>query len=246
MKAASLPLESLLVAKHPLQRLSSPSRGVSAAVHFAALTSFTLSFKYILDHPDLANEAYGWHFQYLTIIGLTMATLTSLVGLAADLFLSRRLFAVKNMFLVCSAPMEVLISILYWGLRIIDTKLVMPDWVEMSTEADIGFHAIPAMVLTIDLLYLSPPWSIGALPSMGLASAIAFGYWFWVETCYQYNGWYPYPIFEKLSTGWRVVLFLFSAVLMAVNTVLLKYLYGRMNGFVHPESAARPGAVKRA
>lgn len=98
----------------------------------------------MIDHPNLAyvaipntiiyhesllikliprTEAYGWHFQYLTIIGLCMATLTNLVGLAADISLSSRLFAVKNMLLVCSAPMEVLISILYWGLRI-----VSPAW----------------------------------------------------------------------------------------------------------------------
>ncbi|EEH35032.2 hypothetical protein PAAG_06079 [Paracoccidioides lutzii Pb01] len=190
MSTASLPLDSLLITRHPLQRLPSPSRGFSAVIHIAALSSFALSFKYIIEHPNLANEAYGWHFQYLTIIGLSMATLTSLVGLAADLLLSSRLFALKNMLLVCSAPMEVLISILYWGLRIIDTRLVKPDWVELSTAADIGFHAIPALVLTMDLLCLSPPWSIGALPSMGLASAIAFGYWFWVEKCFQYNGWY--------------------------------------------------------
>lgn len=187
----------------------------------------------------------------------------------------------------------------------IDTKLVKPDWVELSTEAgkflpmvhfslvgsegpdpyigilrtaasaiDIGFHAIPAAVLTIDLLYLSPPWSIGALPSMGLASVIAFGYWFWVEKCYQYNGWYayiwihiqhllklyivqsqladsytdryPYPIFEKLTTGWRIVLFLFSAIMMAMNTLVLKHLYVRINGFLHPTSDTHSGALKRA
>ncbi|KAG5293112.1 integral membrane protein [Histoplasma capsulatum G186AR] len=246
MRTASLPLESLLIVKHPLQRLHSPSRGFSAILHLAALSSFAFSFKYIIDHPNLASEAYGWHFQYLTIIGLCMATLTNLVGLAADVFLSIRLFAVKNVLLVCSAPMEVLISVLYWGLKIIDAKLVRPDWVELSTEADIGFHAIPAIVLAIDLLYLSPPWSIGAIPSMGLASIIAFGYWFWVEKCYQYNGWYPYPIFEMLTTGWRINLFLFSAILMTINTLLLKHLYGRMNGFLHPISGTHPGDLKKA
>ena len=39
------------------------------------------------------------------------------MGLLADVTLSRRLFAVKNTLSVASAPMECLISILYWGLR---------------------------------------------------------------------------------------------------------------------------------
>ncbi|EEH06426.1 conserved hypothetical protein [Histoplasma capsulatum G186AR] len=116
----------------------------------------------------------------------------------------------------------------------------------LRLENHIGFHAIPAIVLAIDLLYLSPPWSIGAIPSMGLASIIAFGYWFWVEKCYQYNGWYPYPIFEMLTTGWRINLFLFSAILMTINTLLLKHLYGRMNGFLHPISGTHPGDLKKA
>lgn len=103
---------------------------------------------------------------------------------------------------------------------------------------DIGFHVIPAILLTIDLLYLSPPWTISALPSMGLATTIAFSYWFWVETCYKYNGWYPYPLFEKLTTPWRIALFSFSATMMALNTFVLKWVYCQVNGLVKPVKEA--------
>lgn len=65
------------------------------------------------------SDAYGWHFQFLTIIGLSLATVTFAVGLLADLTLSRRLFLFKNLLTVCSAPLEVLISILYWGLKLV-------------------------------------------------------------------------------------------------------------------------------
>ena len=65
------------------------------------------------------NEAYGWHFQYLTIIGLALATVTFAVGLLADLTLSRRIFLAKNALSFCSAPLEVLIALLYWGLRVV-------------------------------------------------------------------------------------------------------------------------------
>lgn len=64
-----------------------------------------------------SNDSYGWHFQYLTIIGLALSTLTFACGLLADLTLSRRLFAAKNALSVASAPIECLITILYWGLR---------------------------------------------------------------------------------------------------------------------------------
>lgn len=97
------------------------------------------------------NEAYGWHFQYLTVIGLSLATLTFVVGLLADLTLSARLFLLKNILSLCSAPMEVLISILYWGLRLVsllclylgsniltrqvDERLVVPDWAVIPLHA---------------------------------------------------------------------------------------------------------------
>lgn len=69
-----------------------------------------------------SNEAYGWHFQYLTVIGLALSTLTFAVALLADLTLSARLFLVKNLLSICSAPMEVLISVLYWSLRMVGSR----------------------------------------------------------------------------------------------------------------------------
>jgi hypothetical protein len=72
------------------------------------------------DH--LRNEAYGWHFQYLTVIGLSLSTLTFIFAILADVTLSRRLFLIKNLLSVCSAPQEVLISVLYWGLRLVSVN----------------------------------------------------------------------------------------------------------------------------
>lgn len=68
------------------------------------------------DNPNEINTSYGWHFQYLTIIGLTLATTTFAIALFADIFNSRRLFQAKNALTVCSAPLEVLVSALYWSL----------------------------------------------------------------------------------------------------------------------------------
>jgi hypothetical protein len=130
-----------------------------------------------------------WHWQYLTILGLTGATLTCIFGLLADITLSSKFFYVKNSLALCSAPLEVVISLLYWGISAIDRRLVVPPGIELSELADIGFHLVPAVVLTVDLLFLSPPWTIHAFPAMGLSSMLAFAYWGWVEHCYKHNGW---------------------------------------------------------
>ena len=111
-----------LINKHPLQRLSAPSRGASLILHIGGLTSFALSYKYLVDWPTPINESYGWHWQYLTILGLTVATASFAFGLLADITLSPTLFFVKNSLSLCSAPLEVLISILYVSIPGIERK----------------------------------------------------------------------------------------------------------------------------
>jgi hypothetical protein len=185
--------------------MQSPSRGLSAALHVFGLSSFAYSFAYLIQHPNPINSSYGWHLQYLTIIGLSLATLTFTLGLLADISLSPRLFRIKNALSIASAPMEVLISILYWGLQLINPKLVMPDWAPpLELHADLSFHAIPSIALVVDLLFFSPPYAVSFLPAFVLSNCIAFGYWVWVERCFQVNGFYPYPIFELLDTTQRV------------------------------------------
>ncbi|TKA25903.1 hypothetical protein B0A50_05658 [Salinomyces thailandicus] len=220
-----------LLNQHPLQRWPSPSRGLSAFLHSLALASFIYSFDYLVRYPNPINDSYGWHLQFLTIIGLALATATVTIGLLADLTLSRTLFAVKNILSVASAPLACLISLLYWGLRAIDHSLVLPDWAPpISLHSDLSFHAVPAFSLIVDLLFLSPPYTIAFLPALGLSATIAFGYWWWVEQCYRVNHFYPYPLFEILSTPQRVGLFAFAALLMTISTVTLRWMYAQVNG----------------
>lgn len=190
------------------------------------------------------NDAYGWHFQFLTIIGLSVATLSFVFGLLADATLSPTLFVIKNALAVCAAPMEVLIALLYWGLRSIDPKLVIPEWAPKPPFiTDFGMHGGPALLLVLDLLFFSPPWTIAVVPAMALSSAIAGAYWVWVERCYEQNKFYPYPIFDEVGFEGRVALFAGSAVVMAGATILLRWMYGVVNG--KSVGRERPGRVKK-
>jgi hypothetical protein len=71
---------------------------------------------------------------------------------------------------------------------------------------------------------------------------IAFGYWFWIEHLFKYNQFYPYPIFDVLSTGGRVGLFAASAGLMALATGGLVWVSGGVNG--REVRRARSGNIK--
>ncbi|KAH7196943.1 FAR-17a/AIG1-like protein [Fusarium flagelliforme] len=220
-----------MASQHPLQKLSSPSWGLSLAVHLLGIASFNYNFMFLQQWDVPIAKAYGWHFQFLTILGLAASMIAFMFGAAADVTKSRTLFQVKNYIAVLATPVEVVISILYWGIKFVDSKLLMPDEFYIDILPDVGFHLAPAVFLTIDLLFFSPPWTIPAYSMMALSTVFTFAYWFWVEHCYSHNGWYPYPLFELLTTGQRIAFFTFAAALIVASASGLKWLYGRVNGY---------------
>ncbi|KAL7628214.1 hypothetical protein AAE478_002413 [Parahypoxylon ruwenzoriense] len=232
--------------RHPLQRLASPSRQLSLLLHLAGIASFIASFRFLNTWETPMSAAFGGHYQFLTIIGLSLALCTFVVGFLADVTLSSRLFQLKNILSVCSAPLEVLISILYWGLYAIDKSLLFPPEFQLDFLPDFGFHAAPALFLAVDLFLLSPPWTVHGYSALALSEVLAFSYWLWVEYCFSHNGWYPYPIFDILSTWKRMLLFTFSACLMTGSTMILKWTYGKVNGIEQfkKEAVADPAGIR--
>jgi hypothetical protein len=158
-------------------------------LHIAGIVSFLETFRFLNNWETPIADAFGGHYQFLTIIGLALALCTFVVGLIADLTLSPSLFQAKNFLAVCSTPLEVLISILFWGLCAIDKSLVFPPDSQLDLLPNFGFHAAPGLFLTLDLLLLSPPWTINGFAAVTLSQTLAFLYWFWVEHCYRQNGW---------------------------------------------------------
>ncbi|GKT83202.1 integral membrane protein [Colletotrichum tofieldiae] len=215
------------MAKHRLQRLEAPSRSFSLVLHTAGILSFLASFNFLSGLTHDIAMGFG---------GTISTSPTS--GLLADITLNPSLFAVKNALAITAAPLEVLISILYWGIRSIDKRLLIPEGFELHWLPDVGFHLVPAVVLSLDLILFSPPWTIRAYSAMSISMIFAFLYWGWVELCFSKNGWYPYPIFDVLNTVQRVGLFTFSAALMTASTSLLKWVYGRFNGYEQMEEEA--------
>lgn len=170
----------------------------------------------------------------------SLSTITFTFGLLADISLSPKLFYIKNALGVASAPLEILITLLYWSLRAIDPKLVVPEFAPpLAPIADLGFHLVPSAVMLIDVMFFSPPWTISTLPAIGLSSTIAVTYWFWVEECQKHNGYYPYPLFDAAGHNGRLALFVMSAVIMSAGTMALSRTYGLVNG------REIPGHVKK-
>ncbi|RMZ74025.1 far-17a aig1 [Pyrenophora seminiperda CCB06] len=218
------------------------------------------------DNPNHFNSSFGWHLQFLTIIGLSLSTLTFVFGLLADLTstarssspdlpssppaaeLSEQLFRLKNYLALVAAPIEITISVLYWTLKAIDGNLlVTPELPLPPLIYDLGFHLVPAVVLTLDYLFLSPPWpstpmnESASMTTLALSTIVAFTYWIWIEICYSQNGFYPYPIFALLTTNQRIGLFILSGVIMWLVGGLLRVAYARINGYESVEQLENVG-----
>jgi hypothetical protein len=177
------------MAQHPLQRLTSPSRSFSLVLHILGIISFAYNFHFLTVWDTPFNAAYGWHFQFLTILGLLAALLAFTLGALADITNAPALFKAKNLISIVATPLEVVISILYWGLQLINPELLFAGELQLPLHIDVGFHLYPALFLTLDLVLLSPPWTIPAYGVMAMSTGLAFSYWYWVELCFSHNGW---------------------------------------------------------
>lgn len=131
----------------------------------------------------------------------------------------------------------------------------------LTSISDIGLHFTPGLLLMIDLLLLSPPWTITVLEAGGVGSVLACLYWFWTELCYQKNGWlvrfldsrnsppetphvtdtnlehnrYPYPLFAALDVPQRALVFAASGLTFTVSALCLRGLYVLVNGALRVE-----------
>jgi hypothetical protein len=55
---------------------------------------------------------------------------------------------------------------------------------------------------------------------------------------------YPYPLFEVLDTSRRILLFAGAAAMMTGSTVMLRWLYRKVNRLSAAEKRSVPGNVK--
>ncbi|OAA48641.1 FAR-17a/AIG1-like protein [Metarhizium rileyi] len=218
------------MARHHLQRFASPSPSISLVIHLAGVAALATTFQFLFGWDTPLAQSHGWYFQFLTIIGLALSLSVFVLAAVADITRSTALFELKNLISIVATPLEVLITTLYWGICAIDTSLIVQPGFELTIWVDLGFHLAPAVLLAVDTILFSPPWTISAHGVMSLSIVFAFSYWYWVEVCFSKNGWYPYPMFELLTTGQRVVLFTMSAGLVTVFSSILKWLYGVVNG----------------
>uniref|UniRef100_A0A060TGS5 ARAD1D33066p n=1 Tax=Blastobotrys adeninivorans TaxID=409370 RepID=A0A060TGS5_BLAAD len=177
------------------------------------------------------SQSYGSHFQFVTILGLTFTGIAQLFGLFGVLSGIRSFRNIKAYMDLIAAPLEVLISVGYWGIVAYDRKLLMDPEIAPIPPLmfDIFLHALPAVSEIIDVLVFAPRWtkSYEVLP---LFFAVAGGYWSWVHLTFEKNGFFPYPLFAIVDTPGRAGIFTFATLFVSVVYGLLKRLQNVVRG----------------
>ncbi|EKJ70475.1 hypothetical protein FPSE_09336 [Fusarium pseudograminearum CS3096] len=203
----------------------------SSRVLFHALgtSSFMFSFYLLTTWDSNYSRSFGWYFQLLTVVGLALSLVTFSLGLIADLAPADILFKAKDAVAVLATPLEVLIAVLYWSIRMHDPSLLMPEDLIIDPLPDLGFHLVPAVLLALDLVLWSPRATITTRSMMSLSTVLAVVYWCWIELCFYKNGWYPYPMMDQFSAIQRVVIFIASAGLLTASSSALQYVHGKVH-----------------
>lgn len=135
------------------------------------------------------SRSFGWYFQLLTVVGLALSLVTFSLGLVADLVPANTLSKAKDAVAVLATPLEVLIAVLYWSIRMHNPSLLMPEDLVIDPLPDLGFHLVPAVLLALDLVLWSPRATITTRNMMSLSTVLAVVYWCWIEFCFYKNGW---------------------------------------------------------
>lgn len=185
--------------------------------------SLALHWLFFLDH-GVISKTYGTHFVFLTIIGLVVSYIVQALGVIFALTKSKLIKNLKDGLNKLSTPLELVISILYWGIRSYDPKLLineeiqegLPLWVDMS------IHFLPAAVGSLDVLFFSPRWKTSFVNIFFQFSLCATAYWYWVDYAYSRNGFYPYPLFGLVSQEVRIGIFVGSVFIASISFAFLK------------------------
>ncbi|ORX62642.1 hypothetical protein DM01DRAFT_1330770 [Hesseltinella vesiculosa] len=165
-------------------------------------TLYTVHFVY----ANPFAQGFGGHFQYLTILALSWATVAFAINMVRC-FSPAALPVMYEVVYHIATPLEALVSLLYWGMVYVDPHLLVPKGVEpIPFIVDAALHLNPTVILWTDFLLLNQDFK-RSWRHTGYIYLFAVGYYFWSWLCQIKNGYWPYPFLEAFKAPWQRVAF---------------------------------------
>ncbi|KAI9270646.1 FAR-17a/AIG1-like protein [Phascolomyces articulosus] len=172
-----------------------------------------------------SDIGFGGIFQFLTIIGLTLATITFALKVLR-FTVPGALEGVYKHVAYVTTPMEGLISLLYWPMVIYSKDLLQHQEVPfvLPLPLDMSLHLWPAVLLWIDFLVFDVDFQRSKSHILTIY-AFTFLYFGWSTYCFTRNGFWVYPFLAEFSTIGRATFFMFCG-----NVCIAMYEAG---AFIH-------------
>ncbi|KAK9473320.1 FAR-17a/AIG1-like protein [Dipodascopsis tothii] len=182
-----------------------------ALVYVTGAYTFYRTYTEAVGQMQNAVGFQGLQYQYLTLITLLGNLIAHSAASAAVLLGSNWLWDAKNLLMCYVAPLEVVVSLVYWPVMMYDRTLVVPKVVEdlgiVSIWFDLHLHAIPTLFALADFLLYSPRPRIG--PRMYACVSVVYTHIYWIvlKKTHYMMGVYPYPFMDLATETQRKLMF---------------------------------------
>ncbi|KAI9467979.1 MAG: FAR-17a/AIG1-like protein [Benjaminiella poitrasii] len=155
---------------------------------------------------------FGGQYQYLTILGLTIATVAFALKIIRY-FIPQFSTVIYEIVTNIATPLEGLISVMYWTMILVDPHLLIPkDFPGIPLLLDCTLHLFPAVFLWIDFLAFDVEFK-RSNAHVGVIYVFTVFYFVWSWYCQNVNGYWAYPFLAEFSLLMRVNFFAGSGLL---------------------------------
>lgn len=184
------------------------------------------TIKYIELPPYLATAG---RWQFLTNLSLVISLVVFALGAVAHAVKSTQLFQIKNALHPVALVLELVVTLVYWPLRIVFIRLLVSDpsrkFIPMFV--DICLHLVPGVALVIDFFCFMPRLTVNNRDSFGVCMLLTFMYWAWLKRLIDVEGGgqYPYNFLNVDAELTRVIIFVIVGVTGYGAFLLLRRLY---------------------
>ncbi|KAL1928177.1 hypothetical protein VTP01DRAFT_3093 [Rhizomucor pusillus] len=198
------------------------------------LASNIYGFSFVINALPPA-PGFGGIFQFLTMIGLTMATLSFALKVLRSL-VPGFLTGLHKTVVYVATPLEGLITLLYWPMIFYSRDMLAHQETPfmLPLVPDMSLHFWPAVVLWADFLIFDIEFQ-RSKQHVAIIYIFSLVYFFWTWYCFSRNGFWPYPFLAQLSHYARAMLFMFCG-----NVCIGVYEFG---AFVHKKIHGRKFSV---
>ena len=172
--------------------------------------------------PDELKHA--GQYQFLTNIALSLSTAYAAINIYHSL--TGKASTLKEYSSATVLPLNFIVSLVYWSLRICFTNLIIADNVEkyIPLSLDLKIHLLPLLYTALDYFLLMDPWSIDSKTAYIIVSSLAILYWAWLHLLMDESSSYPYP-FLNVSTGNRILICVLISLIAFATFLSAKRLH---------------------